>query len=127
MTIEMKNALTGTLPLVTAAEKKALQRAAREAALHPLLERLVAFGSRIRGDFHGDSDLDILVLVRDIAAKDEVISFLYRIETECDVPLSPVIYTVDEYETNRRMGSRFVENVEREGLVLYDVQRTGKE
>jgi predicted nucleotidyltransferase len=91
-----------------------------------MLERLVAFGSRIRGDFHGDSDLDILVLVHDIAAKDEIIAFLYRVETECDVPLSPVLYTVAEYESNRRMGSRFVENVEKEGVVLYDAQRAGK-
>lgn len=112
---------------MTPAERKALKRIAREAALHPMLERLVAFGSRIRGNFRGDSDLDILVLVHDIAAKDEIISFLYQVETECDVPLSPVIYTVAEYETNRRMGSRFVQNVEKEGVVLYDAQRAGKE
>jgi hypothetical protein len=37
-----------------------------------------------------------------------------------------VIYTVAEYETNRRMGSRFVENVEKEGVLLYDAQRAGK-
>jgi predicted nucleotidyltransferase len=121
-----KIARINMLPLMTPAERKALKKIAREAALHPLLERLVAFGSRIRGDFHGDSDLDILVLVRDIAAKDEIVSFLYRIETEYDVPLSPVIYTVAEYETNRRMGSRFVQNVEEEGVVLYDAQRAGK-
>ena len=125
--MDAKDALMRALPLATPAEREALERVAREAALHPMLERLVAFGSRIRGDFHGDSDLDILVLVRDIAAKDEIISFLYRVETACDVPLSPVLYTVAEYETNRRMGSRFVENVEKEGVVLYDAQRAGKE
>ena len=125
--MDTKAAIIKALPLMTPAERKALKRIAREAALHPRLERLVAFGSRIRGDFHGDSDLDILVLVRDITAKDEIIAFLYRIETEYDVPLSPVIYTVTEYETNRRMGSRFVENVEKEGMVLYDAQRAGKE
>ncbi len=117
----------GMIPLMTPAERKALERIAQEAALHPMLERLVAFGSRIRGDFHGDSDLDILVLVHDIAAKEEIVAFLYRVETEYDVPLSPVIYTVAEYETNRRMGSRFVDNVEKEGVVLYDAQRAGKE
>jgi predicted nucleotidyltransferase len=126
--MDTKAAIIKALPLMTPAERKALKRIAREAALHPRLERLVAFGSRIRGDFHGDSDLDILVLVRDITAKDEIIAFLYRIETEYDVPLAPVIYTVAEYETNRRLGSRrFVENVEKEGVVLYDAQRAGKE
>ena len=122
-----KAGIIDVLPLMTSAERKALKRIAREAALHPKVERLVAFGSRIRGDFHGDSDLDILVLVHDITARDEIVAFLYRIETEYDVPLSPVIYTVTEYETNRRMGSRFVENVEKEGMVLYDAQRAGKE
>jgi predicted nucleotidyltransferase len=125
--MDAKTTRISALPLMTPAERKALKRIAREAALHPMLERLVAFGSRIRGNFRGDSDLDILVLVHDIAAKDEIISFLYQVETECDVPLSPVIYTVAEYETNRRMGSRFVQNVEKEGVVLYDAQRAGKE
>ncbi len=125
--MKTKAARLDALPLMTPAEQKALRRIAREAAHYPMLERLVAFGSRIRGDFRGDSDLDILILVRDIAAKDEVIAFLYQIEMRYDVPLSPVIYTVAEYETNRRMGSRFVENVEKEGVVLYDAQRAGKE
>jgi predicted nucleotidyltransferase len=124
--MDAKASRLNELPLMTPAERKALKKISREAARHPLLERLVAFGSRIRGDFHGDSDLDLLVLVRDIAAKDEIVASLYRIETEYDVPLAPVIYTVAEYETNRRMGSRFVENVEKEGVVLYDARRTGK-
>jgi predicted nucleotidyltransferase len=125
--MDAKATLISALPLMTPAERKALNRIAREAALQPMLERLVAFGSRIRGNFHGDSDLDILVLVQDIAAKDEIVSLLYGVETECDVPLSPVIFTVAEYETNRRMGSRFVENIEKEGVVLYDAQRAGEE
>jgi hypothetical protein len=49
--MDRKAAVINALPLMTPSERKALKRIAREAALHPMLERLVALGSRIRGDF----------------------------------------------------------------------------
>jgi len=36
------------------------------------LVTVVAFGSRVRGDFGGESDLDILVVVRDLTFEDEL-------------------------------------------------------
>jgi uncharacterized protein len=114
------------LAFATAAERKAMAAIASGAAGLPAIQRIVAFGSRVRGDFRGDSDFDVLVLVRSISAKDDVVRFLYAIETELDVPLAPVIYTTDEYARNVAMRSSFVENVEREGVILYDAERTGK-
>ena len=90
------------------------------------IKRIVAFGSRVRGDFTSDSDLDLLVLVDFIQGRQEVIRFLYDIETDTGVSLAPVIYTVREFEINRAFGSRFVANVEREGVVLYDAERGGE-
>jgi uncharacterized protein len=114
------------LALATEAEKKALAAVQQGAEAVSSIQRVVAFGSRVRGDFNGDSDLDLLVLVRSISAKDDVVRFLYSIETEFDVPLAPVIYTVAEYEHNRALRSSFVQNVEKEGVILYDAERTGK-
>ena len=40
------------------------------------------------------------------------------IQLEYDANISPVIYTEYEYEMNRKMGSLFVKNVEKEGFPL---------
>jgi uncharacterized protein len=111
------------LALGTAIEEAALAEVSVRAGEVPAIVRVVAFGSRARGDFRGDSDLDVLVIVRDISSRAAVIRLLYGIEEKHDVSLAPVIYTMREYEENRRLGSRFVVNVEHEGKVLYEAQQ----
>ncbi len=98
----------------------------RRAAEVPGIRRIVAFGSRVRGDFRGDSDLDLLVLLDDISTGIEAAHLLGEIELSYDVPLSATIRTSREWEVNVAMKSPFVENVRREGVVLYDAERTGE-
>jgi predicted nucleotidyltransferase len=86
------------------------------------LGAILQFGSRVRGDFSSESDLDLLVILDDISAREDVVRFIFRIERKHDVSLSPVIYTIDEYAMNRKLGSGFVANIEREGVVIYDSQ-----
>ncbi|MBI5407800.1 MAG: nucleotidyltransferase domain-containing protein [Nitrospirae bacterium] len=104
-------------------EITALEKAASALSLIEGVEKAIFFGSRMRGDFEGPSDLDILIVITEISLKDQVIRALHDIELEQDVPISPTIMTVKEYETNKRMRSGFIENVEREGGVLYDFKR----
>ncbi|MDE3056819.1 MAG: nucleotidyltransferase domain-containing protein, partial [Bacteroidota bacterium] len=94
----------------------------------PQVRKVVIFGSRVRGDFHGSSDLDVMIIIdqMDIEVKDKVIHILHEAELEYDVPLSPVLYTAHEYEMNKKLGSPFFERVEKEGIVLYDFERTRK-
>lgn len=78
------------------------------------------FGSKVRGDFKKDSDIDIFVLVKkktsaivDIVG-DLAADYIY----EYDLPLSTVLYDLFEYSKNKELGSFFFENVEKEGFVL---------
>ena len=78
------------------------------------------FGSKARGDFHPDSDIDIFVLVREKTPK--VRSRLAEIAASYDVeyglPLTPVLYDLFEHRKNTELGSFFFESVEREGVAL---------
>lgn len=78
------------------------------------------FGSKVRGDFKKDSDIDIFILVKertpdieDIIAEIEV-----NHDLEYGLPLSPVLYSLFEYKKNKELGSFFFENVEKQGIAL---------
>ena len=82
------------------------------------------FGSKVRGDFKKDSDIDIFILVKertpdieDIIAEIEV-----NYDLEYGLPLSPVLYSLFEYKKNKELGSFFFENVEKEGILLWAEQ-----
>jgi len=77
------------------------------------------FGSKVRGDFEKDSDIDIFILVkrkRDIRDKISDIAADYFFKF--NVPLAPVVYSLLEYEKNKELGSFFFEQVEKEGVTL---------
>lgn len=112
------------LPLARVDEIAALKEAAKVLSVYHDVLKVVVFGSRVRGDFTGDSDMDVLVVISktDLALMNDVIHVLSELEFKYDVPISPTIYTEKEYDINRKMGSPFIKNVEREGIVLYDSQ-----
>jgi predicted nucleotidyltransferase len=77
------------------------------------------FGSKVRGDFGKDSDIDIFILVGtkgDIGDKISDIAAEYFLEY--NVPIAPVVYSLVEYERNKELGSFFFEKVENEGVAL---------
>lgn len=77
------------------------------------------FGSKVRGDFERDSDVDIFVLVkRKEETRDKISDIAADYVYEYNIPLAPVVYSVFEYEKNRELGSFFFEQVEREGIPL---------
>ena len=108
------------LPLALDSEMQALERLAEAAADYPEIVRIAVFGSRVRGDFHGASDLDMLVIVKNLKHKDRVIHLIHDLELSYDVPLSPTLYTRNEVEENERLGSVFFRNIESEGIIIYD-------
>ncbi len=110
------------LPLARAGEITALKEAAISLSIYHDVLKVVVFGSRVRGDFRGDSDMDLLVVISqmDLKLMGEVIHILSELELKYDVPIVPTIYTKKEYDVNKSMGSPFITNVEREGVILYD-------
>ena len=78
------------------------------------------FGSKVRGDFNKDSDIDIFILVKEKTpyirekASDLVADYIF----DYDIPLSIALYDLFEYKKNKELGSFFFESVEKEGILL---------
>jgi len=78
------------------------------------------FGSKARRDFHGESDIDIFVLVKEKTSyiRSKLAEITANYDIEYGLPLSPVLYDLFEYQKNKELGSFFFENVEKEGILL---------
>ena len=81
---------------------------------HP--EKIILFGSHARGEAGPDSDLDVLLIVRDKAAgrKRQMREIGYMLDPYGEVIPSIMAYTETEWEDRRKSGSRFRKSVERD-------------
>lgn len=82
--------------------------------------RVILFGSRARQDAKEDSDWDILVLLN----KDKIVEKdhddytypFWELGWEINQMIHPIVYSMSDWE--KKKGSPFFDNVEREGVVL---------
>ena len=104
-------------------EQEAVARVTRrlQQVLQENLVLVVAFGSRVRGDFRGDSDLDLLIVVRERSGvvMDRIHEILEEEEDRTGLPFSPVIKTEAAFQQERQFHTPFYWNLQREGQVLY--------
>lgn len=82
-------------------------------------KKVILFGSFARGDHHGLSDLDLIVI------KETPKKFIHRIAEIlelCDsaIPVEPLVYTPAEIEQLLAEGNSFIQQALAEGRVLYD-------
>jgi predicted nucleotidyltransferase len=79
---------------------------------------MLIYGSKARGQAHAESDLDVLLIVKDEAAtrKRELRRIGYLLAATTDVLPSILAYTKEEWESRRRSGSTFRQAVERDAV-----------
>jgi len=92
------------------------------------LKAVVAFGSRVRGDFHSESDFDILVVIENLTLDDEleVIKIISREEETTGIPYEPVIKSLEVFEKEKQFKTGFYLNIIKEGVFFYDSLTGGK-
>ena len=107
---------------LSASERKAIKEFSRrlKKSLGKKLVRILLFGSKVRGDFHEESDIDIYVIVREktLSVLEKVAEMSADVWDEFDISLSPVVYSLFEEEKNLGMHSFFFEAVQKEGIPL---------
>jgi predicted nucleotidyltransferase len=82
---------------------------------------VILYGSYARGDYHKDSDIDLLVLLdKDKITRDDTKDIhhnLYDVELETGIVICPLIYSKSGWNF-RHPANPFYENVNREGVRL---------
>ena len=82
------------------------------------VRRVTIFGSKARGDDNPESDLDVLVIIKDGAAgsKRKLRRVGYRLAATGEVVPSIHVYTEGEWESRKRSGSLFRQRVEHDEI-----------
>jgi predicted nucleotidyltransferase len=91
------------------------------------LRRVVLFGSKARGDFDEESDLDLLVVVRMIHGNyreywNQIVDIAWDIEFHYDLVTSLVIKDENGYVSMRQRGLLLARNIEQDGIDLWRTQ-----
>jgi len=87
--------------------------------LYPgLIQDLVVFGSKARGDPRQDSDLDLMVIIRDgnKAIKKDIAFLAYDLAAGTEAVPSILVYTEAEKDQRLQQEISFMDSVQREGI-----------
>jgi len=78
------------------------------------------FGSKARGDFHQESDIDVLVVIRKLTKNDKgwIISLAYKLLLKYNINISPRIYSEKTWSYYASLPLSFTYMVEKEGIRL---------
>lgn len=85
-------------------------------------QKIILFGSCARGDFSDESDIDMLIIKESDKLRPARATEVYRLlrSLRRTIPFEPLVYTPAELEWSLVTGDHFIEDILREGKVLYE-------
>lgn len=84
------------------------------------VELIRLFGSKVRGDFDEESDIDVLVVVnKDGQLWDDLVALEVDLMLKYNVVISSLIMSKENYEWHRRYRAPLYRSIEREGVDLW--------
>ncbi len=81
-------------------------------------EKIILFGSAVKGSITPDSDLDFLLVKDDNKSRHDRMVEVYRL-VDKDIAADFLIYTQEELALRVKMGDPFIKSVLSEGKILY--------
>ncbi len=120
---KMTDKVLNRLKHLTDKEKVAVQRfetAVRDMLSHNLI-LLEVFGSKARGDYKSESDIDVFVLVKKFSpdVMEKIAATSSEISIEQGILISTVVLSESEYNNNRDANTLFVQEIDKDGIILY--------
>ncbi|MFH1890378.1 MAG: nucleotidyltransferase domain-containing protein [Candidatus Kuenenbacteria bacterium] len=101
-------------------ERKAVKEFKKELnkELGEQIVEIKLFGSKARGNSRKESDIDILVVIKDDSEKnkDKIFDIVQNVLLEYEVLLSPVIFNKEEYDSLNKIPTIFMQNIKFEGV-----------
>ncbi|RYG74180.1 nucleotidyltransferase domain-containing protein [Lentibacillus lipolyticus] len=86
----------------------------------PEISKVILFGSRARGDFRPNSDIDLAVGTENMAHSDQNL-------IEDRIQEMPTHLKLDIVFTDRLRKKRLITNINREGVIVYDKRKAFRE
>jgi len=83
-------------------------------------ERIILFGSYARGDFDRGSDLDLLVILANVANRFDEMVRLQSVLRGLRMPIDIVVYSANQVEERQHLRGTMLYHALTEGRVLYD-------
>ncbi len=85
-------------------------------------EKIILFGSYVRGTYTEDSDIDLLIIKDTDKKKRERFVEVKRLiyDPANEIPVSPLVLTKEEINKRLEIGDDFIEEILTEGIVLYE-------
>ena len=82
------------------------------------IKQILLFGSKARGDFHKESDIDLFILVAKsgLALRKKVASLITEIMLDHSVLLSPKIIEESHFSFLKQLETAFAKNIEKDGI-----------
>jgi predicted nucleotidyltransferase len=81
---------------------------------------LILYGSKARGDFAVESDIDIAIIVQGLTRelKNQILNLVADIELTHFTPLSTLVLSKEDFEFLKKRERRIALDIEREGIPL---------
>lgn len=79
-------------------------------------------GSKLKGNFDFESDIDLFILVkeRNYLVMHTVSDIAAEIDIKYDINISPIIFSLEEHNKNIYFETTFVNDLQKEGILLYE-------
>lgn len=84
------------------------------------LVKIALFGSKARGDYEIESDIDLAIIIRGLnrELKNQILDIVAEIEFKYLIPLSTLILSEEDFHRLKKRERRIALDIEKEGIIL---------